>query len=215
MFYLILWLAFTAVGALIGNSKGNPAGGAFWGLLLGPLGWLIISAVPDDRPRCPECLSVLVPRARKCRYCGSDQPDNPEATGLSVFKPTWGHAFGAGLFVLALFYIGALIAQINVVDRNAKATFESVARDMEAEPSHWANDSIKLSQYNRLSQGMSYREVRTIFGDPGTEVPHSRLEGLPDAMESVAYSWSNSDGSNALVIFLNGKLAKKSQAGLR
>jgi hypothetical protein len=42
-----------AVGYVIGYRMGRPAAGILWALLLGPLGWLVMLAAGDARPRCP------------------------------------------------------------------------------------------------------------------------------------------------------------------
>ncbi len=223
MIYFILWLCSAGVGALIGNAKGNPAAGAFWGFLLGPLGWLVIASVPDDRPRCPECLSTLVEGARKCKHCGSslEQNDEPQirpAYHALILNRTWGNAIVvvfAGLFVG---WIWSEAARLHAIGENAKQTFERVANNLSEKNAGWSSDPITLAQYNRLSPGMSYTEARGTIGSPGTEVAKSRIEGVPGVLESIetaGYSWTNGDGSNALVIFRNGKLVQKSQSGLR
>ena len=71
-FFVICWYLSAVVGALIGATKGRPTGGAFWGLFLGPLGWLMIFSAPDSRPTCPECLGVTIEGAKKCLHCGSN-----------------------------------------------------------------------------------------------------------------------------------------------
>lgn len=44
---LIAGAAMVIIGALIGERKGRAGAGAFFSLLLGPLGWLLIAAGPD------------------------------------------------------------------------------------------------------------------------------------------------------------------------
>ena len=72
MEFLFIWAIMALVGYLIGKSKSRPTAGFIWGLLLGPIGWLIIAIGPDMGPKCPECKGDVVPGARKCKNCGSD-----------------------------------------------------------------------------------------------------------------------------------------------
>ena len=67
---IILIMAF--IGLLIGKNKERGCEGFFFGLLLGPLGWIITLLLSDDRPRCPECLGVVNDYAKKCKNCGAD-----------------------------------------------------------------------------------------------------------------------------------------------
>ena len=71
MEYLVLWLLFGLIGALIGNKKGRPLEGFFAGLLLGPIGLIFIIA---RKPKwtCPECNGAVGKDVRKCKHCGSD-----------------------------------------------------------------------------------------------------------------------------------------------
>jgi hypothetical protein len=70
------------VGALIGQLKGRAGAGMFFGLLLGPIGWLIVAVGPNLMPKCPECGGVIVEGARKCKNCGSVLPQNEQATEM-------------------------------------------------------------------------------------------------------------------------------------
>lgn len=50
MEFILVWgvfAVFAVVGALIGNSKNRVGAGAFWGFLLGPIGWIIVLLGPD------------------------------------------------------------------------------------------------------------------------------------------------------------------------
>jgi len=72
---LITWLAIqSGVGLLIGRARGRPLLGWILGLLLGPIGWITMAVLSDKRPKCPECLGVVVPGAKKCKSCGSTLP---------------------------------------------------------------------------------------------------------------------------------------------
>ena len=70
---------------------------------------------------------------------------------------------------------------------------------------------IDAEKYGRISSGMSYEQVKTIIGDPGEESSSSDLGGT----RTVAYTWKNFDGSNALLMFQDDRLISKAQYGLR
>jgi hypothetical protein len=70
---LLVWFIIsTLVGALIGQSKGRVGAGAFFGFLIGPIGWLIIALGPNKKPKCPFCNGEIAKGAIKCKNCGSD-----------------------------------------------------------------------------------------------------------------------------------------------
>ncbi len=64
------------VGHAIGKTRGRAEAGVIWGALLGVIGWLVIAAGPDQRPKCPECGGTVVSGANKCRNCGSSVLSN-------------------------------------------------------------------------------------------------------------------------------------------
>jgi hypothetical protein len=69
---LMVVLAVQAgIGGLIGRWRGRPGSGVVWGLLLGPVGWIVTAMLKDMRPKCPDCGGVRVEDARKCRFCGT------------------------------------------------------------------------------------------------------------------------------------------------
>ena len=68
---ILFWLLFGWIGLLIGQRKGRPTGGFLLGVLLGPLGWLVVALGPSYLPKCPACLGHVNPRASMCRHCGS------------------------------------------------------------------------------------------------------------------------------------------------
>jgi hypothetical protein len=69
---LLLWaLVGGLLGAAIGSTKNRLHGGFWLGLVLGPIGWLLIIVGPDYRPKCPECKGVIVPGAARCKNCGA------------------------------------------------------------------------------------------------------------------------------------------------
>jgi hypothetical protein len=68
---LISLLIFALTGLLIGQQMGRPTAGFLWGLLAGPLGWLIVAVGPNRQPKCPYCGGVVVLGASKCKNCCS------------------------------------------------------------------------------------------------------------------------------------------------
>ena len=69
----IIWIVIGGlVGYLAGRVRGREVDGILLGIFLGPLGWLIVLCREDARPKCTECLGVVIEGARKCLHCGSD-----------------------------------------------------------------------------------------------------------------------------------------------
>lgn len=67
------------VGAAVGQRKGRAGAGFFFGLLLGPIGWLIVALGPDLAPArlCSACKGKVPDGATKCMHCGSDLAAEP------------------------------------------------------------------------------------------------------------------------------------------
>lgn len=63
-------VASGVVGALIGWIKGRWLAGLVWGLVLGPIGWLVVALLPSGMQECPECGRRNQPGAKVCRHCG-------------------------------------------------------------------------------------------------------------------------------------------------
>lgn len=61
------------VGMLIGWYRDNTIVGLLLGVVLGPIGWIILFFI-DNRWRCPECGSVVAEWARRCPRCRSLLP---------------------------------------------------------------------------------------------------------------------------------------------
>lgn len=76
--FLCFWLPVSIlVGLLIGQYKGRPVLGAVLGLLLGPIGWLLVAVMSNARPTCPFCKGYIVAKALKCKQCASTIPRCP------------------------------------------------------------------------------------------------------------------------------------------
>jgi hypothetical protein len=74
--------------------------------------------------------------------------------------------------------------------------------------------TITLAEYSRLSDGISYSAAAAIVGTQGVETSRVAIPETPSLL-TIAYSWKNDDGSNAIVMFQGDKLISKSQVGLK
>jgi uncharacterized membrane protein YeaQ/YmgE (transglycosylase-associated protein family) len=72
-----VWILSGFVGWCAGYLKGNTTAGLFLGLLLGPIGWLIVMVLPDRQLRCGQCCGVVSNEASRCRHCGERLPHGP------------------------------------------------------------------------------------------------------------------------------------------
>jgi hypothetical protein len=89
--FLILWIVSAAIGGLIGLIRNRVALGIILGLLLGPLGWLLVLLFTKAGRKCPACLAVVPQLATKCCHCGSDLPApvSPEAARQQAVLEAW------------------------------------------------------------------------------------------------------------------------------
>lgn len=71
--WFLLWFVCVLASAVIGFRKGNPIGGTFLGVVLGPLGLIIVllSGSANRRP-CPYCAEMIMKKAKICPHCQRD-----------------------------------------------------------------------------------------------------------------------------------------------
>ena len=66
-------LAFNAwLGSAIGSYRGRKDEGFWFGLCLGPIGWIITALLPESGPKCPHCLGVVPVGATRCKHCAAE-----------------------------------------------------------------------------------------------------------------------------------------------
>jgi len=80
--YVIGWIVINAlIGGAIGQTKNRLGAGILFGILLGPIGWLLVAAGPNLGKKCPDCGGVIEKGYRKCKHCGSElEPEVGEYT---------------------------------------------------------------------------------------------------------------------------------------
>lgn len=70
---------------------------------------------------------------------------------------------------------------------------------------------VTLSQYDQVQTGMSYDEVKNIFGGDGQLTSETSISGT----SSQLYQWNGKSlGSNCVITFSDSKVLSKSQFGL-
>src|ERR1044072_4025901 len=77
---ILLWIACGAVGYAIGKGKNRGAFGFVMGLLLGPIGWIIVACCQDSSIRCGACKESIRPGATICPHCRTPISVQPSAT---------------------------------------------------------------------------------------------------------------------------------------
>ena len=72
-------------------------------------------------------------------------------------------------------------------------------------------ESITMDQFNRVQTGMTYDQVKDIFGRHGLLKSETNIGGH----DSRLMSWINSDGSNVIITFSQGTVSSKTQTRLK
>lgn len=80
----------------------------------------------------------------------------------------------------------------------------------------FANDCASKAAYDRMSTGMTYKQVTAILGCEGEEISSTEMAGF----KTVMYMWTGSglagmSGANMNAMFQNNKLVSKAQMGLK
>ena len=70
---------------------------------------------------------------------------------------------------------------------------------------------ITNADFIEIGTGWNYDRVKSVFRNDGKEVSRVEMGGI----STVIYLWTNTDGSNVIITFQDGKLVSKAQAGLK
>jgi hypothetical protein len=68
-----------------------------------------------------------------------------------------------------------------------------------------------MSQFTSVQNGMTLEEVQSVMGSSGELTTETSVAGYTGEIRT----WANSDGSNMIVQFQNGRAIGKSQFGLQ
>jgi len=77
-----------------------------------------------------------------------------------------------------------------------------------------AHEGITLAKFNKLTNGMSYRQVVAILGKEGTVMSTNTLPGINGNLTTTMYSWDAGFMASMTAMFQNDRLMSKSQLGL-
>jgi hypothetical protein len=77
---VLYFFVFGLIGVAIGQRKGRGFAGFIFGILLGPIGWVVVLLGPDLKSeqestrlrKCPYCAELVQPDAKLCKHCGKN-----------------------------------------------------------------------------------------------------------------------------------------------
>jgi hypothetical protein len=121
------------------------------------------------------------------------------------------------LVTLALVVMGCQCGKLQELANSSSST-PSSSPSTSSSPSDSKSDSkpvekagLSLDKYNRLKNGMSYKEVVEIMGSDGVETMSSG-EGK---YKVTSYKWEGDDFQFVYTTFMGDKLSSKTQANLK
>jgi hypothetical protein len=207
-------------GTVAANRGGSSLGYCVVGVLLGPIGVILAYFVGQ---KCPFCRSRIHHNATRCPKCHGEltqayaatpggstvavasEVHEQSSTETAVTQAAWKPVLR--IFVLSAACIAALLGILLVVDSKPFGSTSLTARP----PSIFApSPDVTMASYQRIQEGMTYEQVRSIIGKAGEELSRSEIAEYT----TVMYMWKNTNGSNMNAMFHNDRLVQKAQFGL-
>lgn len=156
------------------------------------------------------------------RLCPSESTAEVMSMSERMIHGVQQPSLGAAAAVIGVIAV-VLLAWSFIGSRGATGPASFVAPELAAAQRATASSppAITLAQYNGLKMGASLADVEAALGAPTERMAETQVGGI----RSVAVSWQNADGSNAMLVFnsaaqgqqldVNMVLATKAQFGLR
>jgi uncharacterized membrane protein YvbJ len=168
---------------------------------------------------CPECGRQVSDKALKCPQCAypianpetRDQllPPKPLQKEPENIAKKWITLTGTAILVLVAFVAIKNTVGMFSENESSKAFNQILSR----QSSTSSSATYSMSDYNQITTGMSYSQVKTILGsNEGKELSRVDITGAP---LTVSYQWQNDDGSNIIIMFQDDAVTTKAQALLK
>jgi len=120
------------------------------------------SQLDGETRRCPSCAETINAAAQKCRYCG----ESLITRRRSLTSPT----LGAIVLMCAI-----AVACIIYFAQRGSSFVERPSSSLLERRSTSQVPIVTRADYERIEKGMSYDQVKTIIGIPGTEISAVRI----------------------------------------
>ena len=115
------------------------------------------------------------------------------------------------LTIVAISALGIVGFQIKR-DRDTKESLAALEKTKAETAQILGNASaITNADFVEVTTGWDYDRVKSTFRSEGKEVSRVELGRI----STVVYQWTNTDGSNAIITFQNGKVVSKAMADLQ
>ena len=121
------------------------------------------------------------------------------------------------LIALVLVVLGCQCGKLNELTNQGSSTptssspSSSPSTDSKTDTKPAEKVGLTLDKYNRIKNGMSYKEVVDIIGSEGTET----LSSGDGKYKVESYKWEGGDFQFIYVTLMGGKVSSKTQANLK